>query len=79
MSAGLIGGLVLACALFYLAISIAYLVGAWRGARDLDDTFEIAKSLGAYGQLLRMEADAMGVTVEELVERDARLARGETP
>lgn len=79
MSAGLIGGLVLAFALFWLAVSIAYLVGAWRAARDFDDAFEIAKALGAYGQLLRLEAEAMGVTVEELVERDARLARGEAP
>lgn len=57
----------------------AYTWGAYRGAREIDETFEVAKALGAYGALLRVEAEAMGVTVEELVARDARLARGETP
>lgn len=78
MSTGLIGGLALGAALFWLAVSIAYLVGAYRAAQEIDDTFEIAKALGAYGQILRTEADALGITVEELLERDARLARGES-
>lgn len=64
-------------ALLFFCTTLAYTFGAWRGTADLDDNFEIAKALGAYGAYLRLEAEALGVTVEELAERDARLARGE--
>lgn len=74
-AAAIIGGLVLGSALFYLALSIAYAVGAWRAVKDLDDTFEVAKTLGAYGALLRLEAEALGVSVEDLAKQDARMAR----
>lgn len=72
MTAAVIGGLVLASALFYLALSIAYLIGHARAMRELDDTFEIAKTLGAYGQILRAESALYGVPVEELLKRDLR-------
>lgn len=76
-TAAIIGWVLLILALLYLALSIAYLAGAYNAVRDADDGHEISEALGAYGQILRTEAEAMGVTVEELLSRDERLARGE--
>lgn len=77
MSAAIGIAMILGAVLFFTT-TIAYAFGKYQSAEDIDDTFEIAKALGAYGALLRLEAEAMGVTVEELLARDARLARGES-
>lgn len=74
-AAAIVGSLMLASALLYLLLSIAYAVGSYRALRELDDTMEIAKALGAYGALLRLEAEALGVPVEDLAEQDMRLAK----
>lgn len=65
-------------AVLFLFTTAAYVLGGARAYRELDDTFEIAKALGAYGVFVRLEAEALGITVEEVVARDAALTRGES-
>lgn len=64
-------------AVLFFTTTIAYTFGRDSAARESDESFEIAKALGAYGVFVRLEAEALGITVQELLERDARLARGE--
>jgi hypothetical protein len=59
----------------FFTTTIAYAFGRYQSAAEIDETFEVAKMLGAHGAILRMEAEALGVTVEELLARDAALAR----
>lgn len=64
-------------AVLFFTTTIAYAFGRDSAAREIDETFEIAAALGAYGVFLRIEAEALGVTVEEIVARDAEITRGE--
>jgi hypothetical protein len=51
----------------------AYTAGEWRGQRTaVEELWDTAMALGAYGQLLRMQADIEGVTVPELLDRERR-------
>lgn len=71
----LVGIAMIVGAVLFLFTTAAYVLGGARAYRELDDTFEIAKALGAYGVFVRLEAEALGITVEEVVARDAALTR----
>lgn len=74
-----VGIAMLVGALLFFATTIAYTWGAYRAVCEQDDYLQTATLVAEYGALLRLEAKALGVPVEELIERDARLARGEAP
>lgn len=59
---------------FVLALLVAaYTLGEWRGRRAaVDELWDTAMALGAYGQLIRMQADVEGVTVPEILARERR-------
>lgn len=63
----------LCCAFGFTALVAAYTAGEWRGERNaIDDLWDSAMALGAYGEVLRMQADIEGVTVVELLDRERR-------
>lgn len=63
-----------AIALIAMCCWVAYDEGRRRTLHHYDDHMEIARALGAYGVLLRLEADATGVSLDELIDRELRIA-----